>query len=426
MEKINVLNSEEQENLRIVKHLNMQNLPKPLQEMLSLASTPEEQDILLMATLTAASACVPNLYFRYGPTGKKYYANLQTFVLAASASGKGIANLALEMARVIDEQYPMLIAGDSTLPAWYKALEGQNGCGYMHESEGSVITDIWRTAAANYNTALRKAAEHEPISRNRCTGASEIKNPRLSMLLTGTFNQYKALVPSVENGYFSRLLTLCIRETHPFNKRYVSARATQSAVPQIVGRQLLRIYEQLLSAGDHEWSLTDAQKERLGEHLESEYTTLINLLGNNFHSAVVRMAIQIERIAMVLSAMRMDSVLTSRAEDEGNAGYNPALTFCKDEDYETAEMIGNKLLLHMAAAYRMIEGDKQELVPEIKPLDQRKVLYEQLPNEFEHKRLVEEAKSQGISRNTALRWNDKWMADGLVLRIHQGIYRKVG
>ena len=146
MEKLNSM--EEQGNLRIVESLDIQNLPKVMQEMLSLATTPEEQDILLLATLTAASACVPNLYFRYGPTGKKYFANLQTFVLAASASGKGIANQALEMARVIDEQYPMLIAGDSTLPAWYKALEEQGGCGYMHESEGSVITDIWKSAGS--------------------------------------------------------------------------------------------------------------------------------------------------------------------------------------------------------------------------------------------------------------------------------------
>ena len=430
MEKTYSLNCEEQANLRIVEQIEMQNLPKGIQDMLSLASTPEEQDILLMATLTAASACVPNLYFRYGPTGKKYYANLQTFILAASASGKGIANQALEMVRVIDEQYPMLIAGDSTLPAWYKALEAQNGCGYMHESEGSVITDIWRTAAANYNTALRKAAEHEPISRNRCTGSSEIKNPRLSMLLTGTFNQYKALVPSVENGYFSRLLTLCIRETHPFNKRYVSAKATQSAVPMIVGRQLLKVYEQLAKGGEKEWSLTDAQKERLGEHLETEYGTLIGLLGDNFHSAVVRMAIQIERIAMILSAMRMESGESYSPEKEERSrmvsGKMDEAFLCSDEDYETAELIGNRLLLHMAAAYRMINGDEQELVPDIKPLDQRKVLFEQLPNEFEHKVLVAEAKTQGISRNTALRWNDKWMADGLVQRIHQGIYRKVG
>ena len=406
---------EEQANLRIVEHLNIQNLPKPLQEMLSLASTPEEQDILLMATLTAASACVPNLYFRYGPTGKKYFANLQCFVLAASASGKGIANLALEMARVIDEQYPTLISGDSTLAAWYKALEAQNGCGYMHESEGSVITDIWKNAAANYNTALRKAAEHEPISRNRCTGASKIKNPKLSILLTGTYNQYRALVPSVENGYFSRLLTLCIRETHPFNKRYVCAKATQSAVPQIVGRQLLKVYEQLAKGGEVEWSLTDAQKERLGEHLETEYDTLINLLGDNFHSAVVRMAIQIERIAMILSAMR-GLTLGIYAE--------PFL--CSDTDYQTAEIIGNKLLLHMAQAYRMIDGEGVELVPEVKPLNQRKVLFEQLPNEYAHKKLIAEAKTQGVSPRTAFRWNEKWLDEGLISKAQYGIYRKVG
>ena len=111
---------EGQEDLRIVEHLDMQKLPESVQQMISLASTPEEQDIILMATLAAASACVPNLYFTYGPTGKKYYANLQCFILAAAASGKGIANQALEMVRVIDEQYPLLVAGDSTLPAWYR------------------------------------------------------------------------------------------------------------------------------------------------------------------------------------------------------------------------------------------------------------------------------------------------------------------
>ena len=127
MERIHSFSTEEQENLRIVDHLDMQKLPESLQSMLSLATTPKEQDMLLMATLTAASACVPNLYFHYGPTGKKYYANLQCFILAAAASGKGIANQALEMVRVIDEQYPLLIAGDSTLPAFYKALEEQGG-----------------------------------------------------------------------------------------------------------------------------------------------------------------------------------------------------------------------------------------------------------------------------------------------------------
>ena len=399
--------SEEQENLRIVEHLDMQKFPESVQQMISLASAPEEQDIILMATLAAASACVPNLYFTYGPTGKKYFANLQCFILAAAASGKGIANQALEMVRVIDEQHPMLVAGDSTLAAFYKALEEQNGCGYLHESEGSVITDIWKTSAANYNTTLRKAAEHEPISRNRVKGASEIKCPKLSMLLTGTFGQYKALVPSVENGYFSRLLTVVIPGTNPFDKRYVSAKGGQSAIPKIVGNRLLRTYEQLMNAGEREWSLTDAQKERLGEHLETEYGTLIGLLGDNFHSAVIRMAVQIERIALILSAMRNN------------------LDICTDADYETAEMIGNKMLLHMASAYRMIDGDAQEVMPEIKPIDQRKVLFEQLKGEYSLGELISEAKSQGVSRSSAIRWNNQWIEQGLINKENHGNYKKV-
>ena len=436
MEKMNRLNQEGQEDLRIVENLDMQKLPESVQQMLSLASTPEEQDIMLMATLAGASACVPNLYFHYGPTGKKYYANLQCFILAAAASGKGIANQALEMVRVVDEKYPMLIAGDSTLAAWYKALEEQGGCGYMHESEGSVITDIWKNATANYNTALRKAAEHEAISRNRVKGASEIANPRLSMLLTGTFGQYKALVPSVENGYFSRLLTVIIRGSHPFDKRYVCSKGTQSFVPKQVGRHLLGVYEYFMNAGEREWSLTDEQKERLGTHLETEYQTLIGLLGENFHSAVIRMAVQIERIAMVLTAMR------GGADEAGMSGYNPDAMdetggdnnrpwmvdtlYCSDQDYETAEVIGNKLLLHMAAAYRMIDGEAQDVVPAIRPIDQRRVLYEQLKAEYKLQELITEAKAQGVSRRSAIRWNDSWQENGMVIKTDYGHYKKVG
>ena len=424
------LNSKEgQEDLRIVEHLDMQKLPESVQQMLSLANTPEERDIILMATLAAASACVPNLYFTYGPTGKKYYANLQCFILAAAASGKGIANQALEMIRVIDEQYPLLVAGDSTLAAFYKALAERNGIGYLHESEGSVITDIWKTSAANYNTTLRKAAEHEPISRNRVKGASEIKNPRLSMLLTGTFGQYKALVPSVENGYFSRLLTVVIKGTNPFDKRYVSSKGGQSAIPKIVGQRLLRTYEGLMDSGEREWSLTEAQKERLGEHLATEYGTLIGLLGDNFHSAVIRMAVQIERMAMILTAMRSESGESYSPETEERSrivsGTTNKAFLCCDEDYETAEMIGNKLLLHMATAYRMIDGDAQEVVPEIKPIDQRKVLFEQLKAEYALGELISEAKSQGVSRSSAIRWNNQWIEQGLITKENHGNYKKV-
>jgi len=231
----------------------------------------------------------------------------------------------------------------------------------------------------------------------------------------------------------------------------------------------------------------------LGEHLETEYGTLIGLLGDNFHSAVIRMAVQIERIAMILTAMRGNVSEYYSDETDGESGdkniaegrntlfctdedyetaemigniaeghntifcrdedyetamrgingecHSPATEeengdkniaegrntlFCTDEDYETAEMIGNKMLLHMAAAYRMIDGDAQEVIPDIKPLDQRKVLFEQLKANYERKELIKEAKTQGISERTAERWNDKWQEEGIVIKLEHGRYRKVG
>jgi len=239
--------------------------------------------------------------------------------------------------------------------------------------------------------------------------------PMLSMLLTGTYGQYKALVPSVENGYFSRLLTVVIRGTNGFDKRYVKSKGGQSVIPKQVGHRLLRTYESLMNAGEREWSLTESQKDRLGEHLETEYGTLIGLLGENFHSAVIRMAVQIERIAMILTAMR----LTSSVVPDG------IRLECSDADYTTAEIIGNRLLLHMAAAYRLIDGDKQDVVPEIKPLDQRTILLDALPEEYESKKLYSEAQSQGVCVRTATRWNDYWQEHGLVQKIRHGFYKKV-
>jgi len=158
---------------------------------------------------------------------------------------------------------------------------------------------------------------------------------------------------------------------------------------------------------------------RIVEHLETEYGTLISLLGDNFHSAVIRMAVQIERIAMVLSALRMASSSTDPDKRPDNI-------LCSDTDYETAEIIGNRLLLHMSAAYRLIDGDAQDIVPDIKPLDQRRVLFNQLKPEYAHKELVSEAQSQGISPRTAFRWNEKWLREGLITKSEYGIYRKVG
>ena len=413
----NLNSSEEQVNLHIVENMDVNNLPELMKSVLSLAHTPAEKDMLLMSALTACSGVLPNLYFKYGIGAKRYYPNLQLFIVGSAACGKGIANLALELVKPIHEANPLIIPGDATYPAFYQTLAKQKGRGYIHESEGSVITDIWRSSTVNYNTALRKAAEHETISRARCKEASVIENPQLSMVLTGTFSQYHALVPSIENGYFSRLLTLIVDEHQAFNSQYVQPSESSDETVKTCAEQLYHLYEKLLFSKPREFCLTPDQRTRLGHHLETAYPTLIRMLGEDFHSVVLRMAVHIERIAMILSALR------SCEEQLKIKNYELRME-CSDVDYQTAEMIGNKLILHMAQAYQLVKGTEKIEAPKVKPLDQKQILLSLLPEEFESKMLVDEAQLQGISRRTAFNWIEEWQDNGTIIKIRHGVFTK--
>lgn len=415
MNEIQNLNSEN--DLHIVSHIEPESLPAMISPVMNLAQSDAERDMLLLSLLTAAGACMPNLYCRYGIAAKRYYPNLQLFIVGSAACGKGIANLALELVQPVHEAKALVIPGDATYPAFYQTLAKQNGRGYIHESEGSVITDIWRSSTANYNTALRKAAEHETISRARCKEYSVIENPQLSMVLTGTFSQYRALVPSIENGYFSRLLTLIVNDVQPFSERYVQPAETSRNLIANAAEKLYYLCERLFASKPREFCLTAEQRARLGHHLQNAYPTLIRMLGEDFHSVVLRMAVQIERIAMILSAMRM-------TEEESQISNVKSQIICSDIDYATAELIGNKLILHMAQAYQMIKGTEKIVAPTIKPLDQKQILLSLLPEEFESWTLVNEAKTQGVPERTAFRWNEKWQEEGIVQKIRQGHFRK--
>jgi hypothetical protein len=94
-------------------------------------------------------------------------------------------------------------------------------------------------------------------------------------------------------------------------------------------------------------------------------------------------------------------------------------------DYQTAELIGNKLILHMAQAYQLVKGSERISLPTVKPLDQKQILLSLLPSEFESKHLVAEAQSQGISRRTAIRWSEEWQSVGLIQKIKYGTYKKI-
>lgn len=423
----------EADDLQITSNLQMECLPPMLRECLSVAKTPATRDMLLMSVLTATSSVMNNVSFRYAHYGKQYYPNLLTFLMAGAASGKGVATLATKLIKPIHNEQTLLIPGDSTYPAFFNQLYRQQGIGLLFETEGSVITDIWRTNCANYNTALRKSAEHETLSKSRVRdGVKEICEPKVSALLTGTCGQFQTLVPSVENGFFSRLNILMVRECQKFDGSVF--------MPGNEGQETERIYNywatQLKGWHDNvnenvnenenenengnengkggiEFCLTVEQAQRIGTVMESEYGTYLHQLGDGFHATIVRNGITHMRVACILSVLR-----------QLNTNVNAKQLVCTDEDFATAMVISTKLLLNAADAYNQIGGHEQSAIPAARGSYQKDTFFASLPTAFSTGECVKLACQMGVSERMAKYWLVEWSNHGLIKHASHGQYKK--
>ncbi|MCQ2310690.1 MAG: DUF3987 domain-containing protein [Paludibacteraceae bacterium] len=420
----------EADDLQITPNLNMECLPQMLQECLSVAKTPSTRDMLLMSVLTATSSVMNNVSFRYAHYGKRYYPNLLTFIMAGAASGKGIADLATKLVEPIHQDQPLLIPGDSTYPSFYEQLHEQDGKGLLFETEGSVITDIWKSSCTNYNTALRKCAEHETLSKGRIkSGVTYIQEPQVSMLLTGTCSQFEKLVPSAENGFFSRLNMLMVRECQPFDGSVFMPSNAGQETERIYGywaTQLKKWYdnanENANENGRIEFCLTAEQAQRIGTVMESEYGTYLQQLGDGFHATIVRNATTHVRVACILSVLRrltVDNAQCTMTIDNAQCTMT-----CSDEDFETAMVISTKLLLNAADAYNQIGGKDQLAVPEVKGSYQKSTFLASLPIEFSTGECVKLAQQMGVSERMAKYWLVEWSDKGLIKHASHGQYEK--
>jgi hypothetical protein len=205
-----------------------------------------ERDIVLISSLSVLSACLPNIYGMYD--SDKVYPNLYSMIIAPAASGKGVMNksrilvekihdrlleLSLEEQKACKEEkkkgkekdfencpspeIKILPANISTSEMYSYLSRSQNGL-IIIESEADTMGIMLNNDWSNYSDVLRKAFQHENLSISRKIENIfvEIKEPKLSLLLSGTPQQLKSLIKSKENGLFSRFIVYSFDEVSGF------------------------------------------------------------------------------------------------------------------------------------------------------------------------------------------------------------------
>lgn len=400
-------------------------LPHFLRRVISVGKTPTEKDTLLIGSIGVLSACLSKVYGIYD--GKKVYSNLYIFITGNASAGKGKLNYNKHLVNPIHEhlrketkgrrgryneeivafkrinddasQKPscplermLFIPANSSATGTYQLLADNQGIGLIFETEGDTLSLTFKTEHGNYSDGFRKAFHHEPISYYRKTDREyvEIKTPRLSTVLSGTPKQINALIPSAENGLFSRFLFYKI-EMDPKWKD-VFDKSIDGGLDNYfenLGLEFYEFYKRLNEASEIGFKMTQRQEVEFNRFFEEINAEYLELLGEEYVATVRRLGLSAFRICMTISVLRHMETREFGSE-----------LFCTDQDLQTAFEMIKVLIKHAEQVYNELPMERHN-APRKNMMDK---LLKVLPEQFNRQIYTELASEWSIPQKTADRY----------------------
>ena len=422
-------------------------LPKLLQKVVAKSNSNEDRDLLLLGSLVAISSCLPNIYGIYAE--REVYPNLFLFVTAQASAGKGRLTLCRKLVEPIHkslreisklefEEYQrklseyastknkseverpkeppvkmLIIPANNSATGLFQILNDNNGSGLIFETEGDTLALTFKSEHGNYSDGFRKAFHHETISYNRRKDREfvEIQNPRLSALLSGTPKQVSTLIPSAENGLFSRFIFYFMNIRYEWKDVFAGESGqTLDHYFDHLGAQFHELYKCLESQAEPmRFCLTVSQQQQFNSYFEQTQIQYIELCGEDYIGTVRRLGLITFRLAMILTALRI--------MDDGNI-CSPLV--CRDNDFNTALSMVKILVQHAAQVFQQLPSEAIATAPK----NQKQQFLDELPKEFCRKDYLTVAHKLGIPDKTAEKHIKRFATSGLINHFAHDKYKK--
>jgi len=435
-------------------------LPDILKRIVADAVSPVDADLLILGSLTVFSACLPNVYGVYDR--REVFSNLFLYVTASASAGKGRLSLCRHLAaplhRELREQYrksmerykqeqlqyimnkkkgeasepeeppflTLFIPANSTATVVYQTLSQNNGVGLLFETEGDTLANAFNSDLGNYSDGFRKAFHHETISylRKKDREYVEITKPKFSAILSGTPEQVFNLIPSAENGLFSRFIFYVMPTEIVWHDMFdASEGPTADELFKEIGRDFYQFHK-LLGAQPIRFTLQQEQQRRFNTFFSKTQAEYAALFGNDIIASVRRLGLILFRFAMILTVLRqMDEGAFPLALEDGKE----ALLVCTDADFDTALAMVKVLLQHTVRVFQALPRRTERRFRQDRR--QRTESYMQaflaaLPDAFSRSGYLQTAADMGINEKTAERYIAELCRSGMLEHPASGQYVK--
>lgn len=400
-----------------------------------------ERELFLVGALSIISGMLPNYAGSY--FGEEVGANLFSFIIGRYGTGKGALkwayklgeathNYRIEQAKEAELQYrrdkadyhrknalynkgklaeppqePMppahlklFIPANTTKTAIVQLLSENDGRGIIFETEGDTLADMLKQDYGNFSDILRKTYHHERLSffRRANNEDVEVPHPELSVLLSGTYDQVMKLMPSIDNGLFSRFMFYILDGESEFKNPFAKADMGHNQALQVYSEEYLLLYKTLCERQHPlRFYLSDKQQKGFVKFFVYLKEWMSETISDDMEGSVNRIALMTYRIAMIFTILR------HRKEHKE---FNPMGICCADNDLENARRIMDVLTYNATDVYEYLEKNGKKRTPATKTTatdDERTLCYRYHQQGMSNRGIAAEVFGNSNSRNKVKR-----------------------
>lgn len=447
---------EEDRRLPLFDETIYNDLPIILERATGTMNIRQEKDLVLIGSIATISSIL--LPFRTIYHGRTIFPNMFLFVPGPAGSGKGRLDFCYRLVRPIhqDKRDLWLLAQEEYKQELdrYRALSkkekanatspvkppitllrvpancsatsfaeamADNGNMLMFETEGDTVVNTFKSDYGNYSDNFRKAFAHEEfgyLRRGNDSEEKEVQNPRLSVVLSGTPEQVKSLIPNAENGLLSRFIFYCMSATDEWLDGF-SGYDTDNPLEKVfdnLGAEIENFYQHLTQISEVWFTLSIVQQQRFNDYFAGEKQRMKELNGDLYNASTHRLSWACLRIAMVLTALR--------CMDRGSV---PEKIECSDADFNIALSIIRTVSEHNDYIFNVLnEGITEDVkVSETYSSAARHVLLNNLPDRFSSEDMQALSVKLGKSIRTIQRQVRRAIQNGQVKELAKGRYEQV-
>lgn len=416
------------------------NLPERIKELTKPFSG-RDRDIVFLSSMAVFSACLPNVYGVYHRN--RLTPHVFLLITAPAASGKGIME---KSKKLIEKIHDVTIQGSLTeievckqeqkrnkkekincpeleikiLPGnvssskIYRHMQSSPQGLLIFETEADTISNMLKQDWGNFSDVLRKAFHHETISISREIDEKffEIKDPKLSLVLSGTPGQIAPLISSQENGLFSRFIFYYFDE--PTFWKDVSPDGDQMDINQLfenAGDSTLINYNKLINRQTPvEFKLTKEQWAKFNETMNFAVSSLISIHNTEILPTIKRKGVIMFRFCMILTFIRIEDI-----NEIGNEIY------CTDDDFNTALAIIKTTIDHSIIVSSLFKE-----VSKVQKLNMNEsIIFSQLNKHFTRKQVLDIGQTMKIPERTLDYMIYKFIRVGLITKVSNGNFQKL-